>query len=122
MRFSIPALAGLLSLVSAPLYSQSTTNAYVRHNLITDPAAEGGDIVDPGMINAWGNAISATSPFWLTNTGSGLSTVYSGAGSVTISTTRVTVPPAPSSGATIGTPTGIVVSPANFPIQTHNTN
>ena len=124
MRFSIPSCTLLLSLASAPLYSQSATNAYVRHNLIADQAAVGADQVDTGLINAWGVAFSATGPFWLSATGTGLSTVYSSSATstITISTLRVTVPPAPSSGAMNGSPTGIVVSPANFPIQGKNTS
>ncbi|MDL2336880.1 MAG: TIGR03118 family protein [Pseudomonadota bacterium] len=35
---------------------------------------------DPGMINAWGMASSATSPLWIGSNGSGTSEIYNGAG------------------------------------------
>ena len=35
---------------------------------------------DPGLVNAWGMASSATSPLWINANGSGLSEIYNGAG------------------------------------------
>ena len=59
---------------------------------------------DKQLINPWGLAASSTSPFWLSDEGSGLSTLYTGAG--TKQSLVVTIPTA--SGSGVGSPTGIV--------------
>ncbi len=56
---------------------------------------------DPGLINPWGIAASATSPMWLGINGSGTSELYNGAGAK--QALVVTIPPSGS-----GTPTGVV--------------
>lgn len=79
------------------------TNAYVRQDLVSDtPGAAA--VTDPNLINPWGVSLSATSPFWVSNAGSGTATVYNGSG--TILPLVVTIPAA-ASGAK-GTPTGQV--------------
>jgi hypothetical protein len=35
-------------------------------------------IQDPDLVNPWGISMSATSPFWVANNGSGTSTLYAG--------------------------------------------
>ncbi len=123
MRFSVPALAGILSFVASPLIAQTTANAYVRHNLIADQASQGADLVDPNLINPWGNVTSATSPFWVSDTGSGLSTVYTAsATALSISGTKPAVPAGAASGSAKGTPTGIVVGGGSFPINGTNSS
>src|ERR1700730_5481361 len=48
-----------------------------RTNLVSDiPGAA--QILDPSLVNPWGIAFSATSPFWVSNNGTGTSTLYSG--------------------------------------------
>jgi uncharacterized protein (TIGR03118 family) len=79
-------------------------NGYLVHNLVADQPGIA-DFTDPNLVNPWGFATSATSPFWLTDGGTGLSTVYSSNG--TPSATKPTVPPS-AKGTTPSTPTGIV--------------
>jgi uncharacterized protein (TIGR03118 family) len=121
MRFSVSAFACVLSCILSvevfPLAAQTTANAYLQHNLVADQASAGADNVDPLLINVWGICTSATSPFWVSDTGSGYSTVYSGKGSVTVSTLKPTIPPAPSSGNATGSPTGCIIGNGSFPIQ-----
>jgi uncharacterized protein (TIGR03118 family) len=57
---------------------------------------------DPNLINPWGLAFSATSPFWAADQGAGVSTLYDGAGNIT--PLVVTVP----GGAPPTGPTGAV--------------
>ncbi len=38
------------------------------------------ELTDPGLVNAWGIASSATSPFWIGSNGAGTSEIYTGAG------------------------------------------
>jgi uncharacterized protein (TIGR03118 family) len=59
---------------------------------------------DPNLVNAWGLAYGPTGPFWISDNGTGLSTLYNGMG-VTQSLV-VTIPTA--SGQGTGSPTGIV--------------
>jgi len=40
-------------------------------------------VTDPNLINPWGMAFSATSPFWVSDQGTGVSTLYDGAGNIT---------------------------------------
>ena len=48
-------------------------------------------VTDPNLINPWGLSNSATSPFWVSDQGSGLATLYTG--TRTINSTVVTIPP-----------------------------
>ncbi|HEY7388038.1 MAG TPA: TIGR03118 family protein [Bryobacteraceae bacterium] len=78
-------------------------NAFVRHDLISDTPGVAA-VTDPNLVNPWGIALSATSPFWVSNTGSGTATVYNGSGAIL---PLVVTIPAAASGAK-GTPTGQV--------------
>jgi uncharacterized protein (TIGR03118 family) len=64
---------------------------------------------DPKLVNPWGIAFSATSPVWISDNGTGFSTVYNGAGQPFPTGTPlvVTIQPAPG-GTPPGTPTGVV--------------
>ena len=81
------------------------TNSYTVHNLVSDgtiPAAH----TDPHLVNSWGIARSAGSPWWVANADSSTSTLYDGAGNP--QSLVVQVP---------GNPTGIVFNGgANFVI------
>jgi uncharacterized protein (TIGR03118 family) len=74
--------------------------AYSATTLVKSAGKKG----DKQLINPWGLAYGPSEPFWLSDEGSGLSTLYTGAG--TKQSLVVTVPPA--SGTGLGTPTGIV--------------
>jgi uncharacterized protein (TIGR03118 family) len=63
---------------------------------------------DPLIVNAWGLARSGTSPWWLSDQGSGWSTLYNGAG---VKQARVVSVPA-AAGMPVGQPTGIVFNPS----------
>jgi uncharacterized protein (TIGR03118 family) len=46
-------------------------------NLVTDSqGAHSASIEDPNLVNGWGVSFSATSPFWVSDNGTGLSTLY----------------------------------------------
>jgi uncharacterized protein (TIGR03118 family) len=59
---------------------------------------------DKQLINPWGLAYGPSAPFWLSDEGTGLSTLYTGTGAK--QSTVVTIPTATGSG--VGSPTGIV--------------
>jgi len=84
---------------------------YVRTDLVTNSGA-GGTIQDSHLINGWGLVSSPTSPFWVSDNGTGLSTLYSisntsGTVAATVAGLVVSVP---SVAGGPGTPTGIVAS------------
>lgn len=85
----------LLTMASAVAAAQYTATALVK-NTGTKP--------DKQLINPWGLVYGAGGPFWLSDAGSGLSTLYTGKGAK--QSLVVTIPSA--SGKGLGSPTGIV--------------
>jgi uncharacterized protein (TIGR03118 family) len=81
---------------------------YKRLDLVSNVAGHALH-TDPNLVNGWGLAFFPNSPFWVADTGTGLSSLYGPKG--TILSLVVTVPPAPSQpfGPT-GSPTGIVAN------------
>ena len=70
--------------------------------------------IDPLIVNAWGLVHAPTSPFWVSDNGSGWSTLYNGNGAA--KSLRVVIPSA--GGAGPGSPTGIVFNGSqDFQIQ-----
>ena len=65
---------------------------------------------DPNLINPWGISSSPTSPFWVSDNNSGVSTLYTGAGAKVPLT--VTIAP-PTGGSGPATPTGQVFNPSS---------
>jgi uncharacterized protein (TIGR03118 family) len=84
-------------------------------NLVTDDqTVNSAQITDPFLKNAWGISHSTGSPFWVSDNGTGVSTLYQ-VNPTTDATTKVILgsPPGPSGGVVIppigsGTPTGQV--------------
>lgn len=80
------------------------TNTYLSTPLTTNSA--GGAFQDPNLINPWGLARSSGGPWWVSDNGTGLSTLYTGSGSIV--PLVVKIPAAKSEGGTLGSPTGII--------------
>src|SRR6266446_2620372 len=77
---------------------------YDQRNLVSDGAVPA-DHVDPNLVNAWGLVSSPTSPWWISDNGTGRSTLYNvGTGTFPL-ISPVTVPGA---GGKQSAPTGIV--------------
>ena len=93
------ALVGLgVSLLALPALAQT----YTQTNLVSDgsvPAVT----VDPSLINPWGMSYAPLGEFWVSDNGTGVSTLYNGAG--TKAGLTVTIPPAVSG---VSAPTGQV--------------
>jgi uncharacterized protein (TIGR03118 family) len=78
------------------------TVGYIQQNLVSDLPGVANH-TDPNLVNPWGLTFSATSPIWVSDNGSGLSTLYMGNG--------VAVPlvvTIPGTGGVPGAPTGNV--------------
>jgi uncharacterized protein (TIGR03118 family) len=103
-RLKVAAVSFVLSL-SAMLCL--ATGAYAQHyqqiNLVSDVPGLAA-ATDPHLVNPWGIARSQTSPWWVADNGTGVSTLYDGAGQVL--SLVVTIPPPGGTGTS--TPTGIV--------------
>jgi uncharacterized protein (TIGR03118 family) len=79
---------------------------YLRTDLVSNQPGVA-PFTDSHLVNAWGLVALPTSPWWVSDNGTGFSTLYNGTGQQI--PLFVTVPPAPSQPAgTLGTPTGIV--------------
>ena len=103
---SLIASVTLLS-VSTALPAQTTpTQHYMQTNLVADTTGVGQNIHDPNLVNPWGMSRGTTTPWWISDNGTGLATLYSGTG--TIVPLVVTIPPADSNSGATGTPTGQV--------------
>jgi uncharacterized protein (TIGR03118 family) len=85
------------------LVSSAALAQYQLTNLVSNQFATAKHI-DPLMVNAWGLAYGPGGPFWISDAGSGWSTLYDGQG--VAHSLQVLVPSA--SGAGPGSPTGIV--------------
>ncbi|MDR3623488.1 MAG: TIGR03118 family protein [Paludisphaera borealis] len=69
--------ACLASFLAAPLSARA--GFYQQTNLVSDVQGLA-QFTDPNLKNPWGMSSSATSPFWVSNQGSGNSTLYNTAG------------------------------------------
>lgn len=98
----------LASIIAIGAASAQNLN-YVQHNLVADTAGTA-DNSDPNLRGLWGISASPTSPFWVSNTFSGTSTLYNGAGTPFPATGPivVSIPTAAVTTVNHGTPTGQV--------------
>jgi uncharacterized protein (TIGR03118 family) len=57
--------------------TSSTSSGYLRLNLVSDQPGDG-LVIDPSLVNPWGISFSSTGPFWVSDNGSDVATIYSG--------------------------------------------
>jgi uncharacterized protein (TIGR03118 family) len=88
----------------------AAANAYQQHNLVSD-LPNVADKVDPNLVNPWGIATTASSPFWISDNHSGMITVYDSSGNPfpTAQPLVVTLPTA-ANGNTPSSPTGQIAN------------
>ena len=69
----------LLSCLCVPVFGQHYTRTDLTVNMPSvSPSTTA--IVDPHLVNAWGLARSSASPWWVSDNGTGVATLYDGAG------------------------------------------
>ena len=91
-------------------------NAYRQRNLVSDLPGVAENI-DANLVNPWGIAFSPTSPFWLADNHSGVSTLYTGDG---VAQSLVVNIPSPAGFTPLGAPTGIIFnSTTNFMVASN---
>src|SRR5689334_13765975 len=94
--------------------------AFVQTNLVSDLAGLA-QVTNPNSVNAWGLTASPTSPFWVSNQGTGTSTLYNTSQpQVQVVPLVVGIPPNPADSPlpAHGSPTGDVfnISGAGFDV------
>jgi uncharacterized protein (TIGR03118 family) len=99
-----------IALLALPASAQKVNITYLTSDI---PSA--GPVHDSNLVNAWGLSISPTGPWWVSDNGTGLSTLYDGNGA--IQPLVVTIPTA--SGTGTGTPTGTVYNASTTDFKTH---
>ena len=77
-------------------------SGFVQTSLVSDGAVPA-DHIDPDLQNPWGIAFGPTTPFWIADNATGLSTLYNGSGTKLGLVVNVT-----GDGGATGTPTGVV--------------
>lgn len=118
---AIGILLAAFLLLSLPSMAFARSNGdhhsfYQQTNLISDIANEAA-VTDPNLVNPWGLSRGPTSPWWASDNGTGLSTLYSGPGQIV--PLVVTIPPPTGSPAgTVATPSGTVFNgTSNFVVS-----
>jgi uncharacterized protein (TIGR03118 family) len=103
-----------VSLIAAVALVGAATSARATEfnvtSLVTDDAANLASLgfpaavtVDPSLVNPWGISFAPTSPFWVSDNGTGLTTLYNAAG---IEQFPVPAPPG-------GSPMPVIIAPPN---------
>ena len=101
LRWLVPTLGGVLWLAAQPAAAQS--NRFRQHNLVSDIPGLA-DNTDPQLQNPWGISFGPTTPFWVSDANTGVTTLYNGAG---VKQGLVVTIPGPG-GSVPGVPTGQV--------------
>jgi uncharacterized protein (TIGR03118 family) len=91
---------GLVSSLSAPAFAQYTVT-----NLVSNQNANGANPADPTLVNAWGITSGPGTPFWVSDNGTGKSTLYNSLGQKQNLTVTI---PAVGGSTAAGTPTGVI--------------
>jgi len=103
MKKMTASLALCLSMLAASS-SLEAANAYLVRNLVSD-IPDLADYTDSHLVGAWGISESPSSPFWISDAGSGVSTLYSSSGTPV---PLVVTIPVSKAGGSAGSPTGTV--------------
>src|SRR6266481_5216266 len=102
----------LLLLLALPAAALAQTNSgsqgfYQQTNLVSDIAGVA-KFTDPNLVNPWGLSHSPTSPWWISDNGMGVSTLYNGQGKAFPLGSPLVVTIPPPAGGTSSAPTGNV--------------
>ncbi len=112
---AVGALA-LASAVPADAGSRSAApSTYQQVNLVSDVDGQA-QITDPNLVNPWGLSFFPTSPLWVSDNGTDLSTLYAGGihgGTQTINPLVVTIPGGAPTGQVANTSTQFVIHAAD---------
>lgn len=94
-----------VALVAAACALPALAQHYKQTNLVSDQPGVA-TTTDGNLVNPWGLSRSSTSPWWASDNGSGLATLYAGTG--TPASLVVTIPTGDPDASSTGSPTGTV--------------
>lgn len=116
LRKSIEIVSTLVLIMSLALSAQAIGQGYAKTNLVSDIPGLA-KFTDPNLVNPWGIAHSSTSPWWVSDNGMGVSTLYNGTGNPL--SLVVTIPTPDGTGTSA--PTGVVFNGgSDFNVTTGN--
>jgi hypothetical protein len=67
-------IAGVIAALTLVIISPIFAGSFQRTNLASDIA--GSNQTDPNLVNPWGISANPTGPFWISDNGTGLASVY----------------------------------------------
>jgi uncharacterized protein (TIGR03118 family) len=110
-------MAAAVVIALAPL-SRAEAHGYLQTNLVSDGSVTA-KTTDPNLVNPWGVAFFPGGPFWVSDNGKGVSTLYDGQGNIVPLTVTI---PTPNNDTNPGAPgpSGMVWNgnPMAFPVGT----
>ena len=111
LAVAVPVVVAVATAVpSASALASGAENEFHQTNLISNRTDQGAQVVDANLKNAWGLALSPTSPLWVADNGTSVATVYNvSPGGATASNAGLTVTLPPTDSA----PTGQVFNPTS---------
>jgi len=107
-RFSLRTLSLAVMLALGLAVLPGTAAAQYQLSNLVENLPNKAPNTDPNLVNAWGLTRSGTGPFWVSDNGTGLSTLYDGLGN--IQSLVVTIPAV---AGNTGSPSGIVFNGGN---------
>ena len=114
-RLSVRTLSLVAMLALGVAFVPATAAAQYKLSNLVENLPNKAPNTDPNLVNAWGLARSASGPFWVSDNGTGLSTLYDGSGN--IQSLVVSIPGV--AGGT-GSPSGIVFNGSNDFVVSQN--
>ena len=105
LAFAPLLVAGVFTLSASPVAAE--TGSFTRLNLVSDTPGLA-QHTDPNLVNPWGLSRSPTGPWWISDNGTGMASIYAEGNSVA---PAISIP-SPSGGA--GAPTGNVFNEASL--------
>jgi len=106
---SVVAIAGLLLQLLPAAAAPQSGGFYQRTNLVSDIAGVA-RFTDANLVNPWGLSHSPTSPWWVSDNGTGLATIYKGNG---VSVPPAVIIPLPAGVKGTAAPTGNIFNNVN---------
>lgn len=104
-------LAIALCVSSAGFCTTALAQAYQETDLVSDLPGRAA-LQDPNLVNAWGISFAPGGPFWISNNGTGTTTLYGADGAISSLVVNIPVPTGAAPGS-VSTPTGQVFSGAS---------
>jgi uncharacterized protein (TIGR03118 family) len=105
-NFSIPSRLRVLLIATFTLLATAAfAQHYQRTNLVVDSNKLSAATIDPNLVNAWGLSRGTGSPFWISDNGTGVSTLYDSTGAIVPLVVKI---PPPKGGTAPSAPTGTV--------------